>query len=276
MGSCLSGAPSDHWLMFWYGQGRNGKNTMGELVMEILADYARKVPAQTLMHDARGERHPTEIANLVGLRLAFSSEVSDRDCWHESRIKELTGDAMLSARFMRGDFFEFPRTHKHIVYGNYRPMLRVVDSAIVERLHLVPFSATFTADLGNRDPDMPAKLWSEAGAVLSWLLEGHAKWREDGTLRPCAAVAEATRDYFDAQGGLDAWVSDRCDVVARDERPTMLLDPAQKLYRDYSEWKESRGELPMSKTRWGEQMQRRFPKVSANGVRYRGLKLCAA
>jgi phage/plasmid-associated DNA primase len=74
LGSCLSGAQTDHWLMFWYGLGRNGKNTLGELVMGVMGDYARKIPAQTLMHDARGERHPTEIANLVGVRLAFSSE----------------------------------------------------------------------------------------------------------------------------------------------------------------------------------------------------------
>ncbi len=273
LGACLSGALTDHWILFWYGKGRNGKNTLGELIMHVLADYARKIPAATLMHDPRGERHPTEIANLLGARLAFSSEVSDRDYWHESRIKELTGDDMLSGRFMRADFFEFRRTHKHLVYGNYRPMLRVVDPAIAERLHMVPFGATFTTERGNLDPEMPAKLWTEAEAVLAWLIEGHEKWREDGTLRPCAAVAEATQDYLDAQGSLDAWITERCETLPLDERPTMLLDRADRLYRSYAEWKEARGEQPMSQTRWGEQMQRRFAKISANGIRYRGLKL---
>jgi putative DNA primase/helicase len=176
---------------------------------------------------------------------------------------------------MRADFFEFERTHKHVVYGNYRSLLRVADPASAERLHMVPFDATFTAELGNLDPDMAAKLWAEAGAVLAWLLEGHEKWREDGTLRPCAAVAQATRDYFDAQGSLDAWVAERCETVPHDERSTMLLDRADALYRDYGRWKDARGEHPMSQTRWGEQMRRRFVKTLANGVRYRGLKLLA-
>ena len=273
LGACLSGAPEDHWLLFWYGLGRNGKNTLGELVMRVMGDYAKKIPAQTLMRDYHGNRHPTEIANLAGVRLAFSSEVSEGDYWNESRIKELTGDAMLAGRFMRADFFEFPRTHKHIVYGNHRPSLRGVDPAIMARLHMVPFGASFTAEAGNLDITMSARLAAEGGGVLQWLIEGHAKWREDGTLRPCAAVAQATKEYFESQSSLDAWIEERCEIIKNDERGTMSLDRADKLYRDYNTWKSARGEHAMSQTRWGEQMLRRFTRIVSDGVRYRGLRL---
>lgn len=108
LGSCLSGALTDHFLLFLHGDGRNGKNTLGDLVLFILGDYARKIAAQTLMTDARGSRHPTEIANLRGLRLAVSSEVGEGEYWDEAKVKELTGDEMLAGRYMRCDFFEFP------------------------------------------------------------------------------------------------------------------------------------------------------------------------
>jgi P4 family phage/plasmid primase-like protien len=273
LGACLSGALTDHFLLFWHGDGRNGKNTLGDLLLMVLGDYARKIPAQTLMTDPRGGRHPTEIANLRGLRLAVSSEVGEGEHWDEAKVKELTGDGKLTGRFMRCDFFEFPRTHKHLVFGNNRPMLRIVDRAMAERLHMVPFVATFTAGAGNLDPDMPAKLRTEAGAVLAWLVDGHMKWREDGTLRRCSAVEAATADYFASHSTIDMWIAERCVVIEDDERGGRLWAKSGLLYQDFSKWKKDRGEHPMSATRWGEQMTRRFRKVEAHGIRYIGLLL---
>ena len=71
-----------------------------------LGDYARVFPAEVLM-EAQGERHPTELAQFMGVRFALTSEPASSATWNDSRIKSLTGDATISARFMRGDFFEF-------------------------------------------------------------------------------------------------------------------------------------------------------------------------
>jgi len=265
LGACLSGAICDHWLMFWHGQGRNGKNTLGDLVLALEGDYAKAVPTQTLMADERGNRHPTEIANLRGLRLAVSSEVSDGQYWDEAKLKSLTGDAMLTGRFMRADFIEFPRTHKHLVYGNHRPMLRITDRAMAERLHLVPFNATFTAELGNLDVDMPKKLLGESGGILQWLIEGHKRWLEAGTLRRCAAVKLATDEYFASQSTLDMWLKERWKRVDADERSAKQWPKAGDLYMDYVTWKKDRNEFALSQTRWGEQMGQRFKRVISDG-----------
>jgi putative DNA primase/helicase len=276
LGAILSGAVSDHWLMFWYGHGRNGKNTLGDLVAGLLGDYAKAVPAQTLMADAHGNRHPTEVANLRGLRLAVSSEIGEGESWNEARLKEMTGDATLSARFMRGDFFEFRRTHKHLVFGNHRPLLRVVDRGIVARLHIVPFRATFSVGAGNLDPDMPAKLRAEAGAVLRWMIDGHMKWMQAGTLRRCPAVSQATDDYFAGQSTIDRWIAERCIVTEDDGRGGRAWPKAGDLYASFSAWRKDRGEFPLSATRWGDQMTTRFKQIRADGMRYVGVQLLAS
>jgi len=273
LGATLSGARADHWLLFWIGAGRNGKNTLGELVEWILGDYAKTISTETLM-SAQTERHPTELANLRALRLAISSEVPEGAHWNESRIKSLTGDASISARYMRGDFFEFPRGHKHLVYGNHRPLLRVVDDAMRARMHVVPFKATFSEELGNRDPLLPEKLRAEAPAILAWLIDGHLQWVEAGyTLRKCEAVKRETDDYLSSQSTPDMWISERCELMPDDDRPTGSLEKASVLYRDYSDWKEARGEHAMGQVRWGEWMSSRFGKVKSDGVRYRGIRL---
>jgi putative DNA primase/helicase len=86
LGACLSGAASDHWLIFWIGTGANGKNTLADLIVWILGDYAKVIPTETLMA-AKNVGHPTDLANLRGARLAVCSEVPEGAFWNESRIK---------------------------------------------------------------------------------------------------------------------------------------------------------------------------------------------
>jgi putative DNA primase/helicase len=204
----------------------------------------------------------------------MSSEIAEGSYWNESRIKSLTGDATISARFMRQDYFEFPRTHKHLIYGNHRPMLRVVDDAIRARMHVVPFRATFSRELGNCDPLLPEKLRKEAPQILAWLIDGHRQWKEDGfTLKPCPAVQQETKNYLDAQSTPALWVAERCEVIENDERPTKDLPKSGVLYKDYATFKEARGEIAPSLTRWGEWMKAHYEWVESDGVRYRGLRL---
>ncbi len=264
LGACLSGAINDHWLLFWKGTGGNGKNTLADLVVWIMGDYAKVIPTETLMQ-RKQEAHLTEMANMLGVRLAVSSEVAEGMYWDESRIKSLTGDATISARFMRQDHFEFRRTHKHIVLGNNRPLLRVVDEAIKRRLHVVPFNASFTGSAA--DPFMGDKLRKEAPQILQWLIDGHAIWKQAGRLVKCAAVEAETVDYFEAQSTNDSWVEECC-ATGDGRRAT-----ASELYLSYKDWKTKRGEGVISQTRFGEWMSTRFRKVKAGSIHYEGIDL---
>lgn len=261
LGACLSGAIQDNFLLFWYGTGQNGKNTFGDLITWILGDYAKVIPIETLISN-KNNAHPTTLANLRGLRLAVCSEVSEGSYWDEARVKSLTGDSEISARFMRQDFFEFPRTHKHLVYGNHRPMLRIVDLGMKSRLHIVPFRAYFPPEA--RDPNMRHRLVAEAPAILAWLIEGHAKWLEDGYLKKCSAVQAETDSYFESQSTNEAWVAECCKT-GEDAR-----ESAKNLYASFKTWKESRGEGVISQTRWGEWMAQRFVRHTTHGMAWYG------
>jgi putative DNA primase/helicase len=43
LGAMLSGAREEHWLIYWFGTGRNGKNLLADLVFSILGEYAHKL-----------------------------------------------------------------------------------------------------------------------------------------------------------------------------------------------------------------------------------------
>jgi putative DNA primase/helicase len=64
---------------------------------------------------------------------------------------------------MRQDFFEYTPQFKLLIAGNHKPGLRSVDEAIRRRINLIPF--TVTIPLGERDPDLSAKLATESAGI---------------------------------------------------------------------------------------------------------------
>jgi putative DNA primase/helicase len=191
LGYCLTGLTKEHALGFFFGDGANGKSTLLDFLLWLLGDYALKLPASVLMTQ-RGERHPTELAQFLGIRFAVSSEVDEGEYWAEARLKELTGDTTLTARYVRGDFFTFKLLCKIVIGGNHRPQMRSVDDALKRRLVLVPFMAKFLGD--RRDPDMLDRLKAEGPAVLASLIEGCQEYLEHGLQVP-ASILVASEEY---------------------------------------------------------------------------------
>ncbi|KQP14486.1 hypothetical protein ASF45_30005 [Pseudorhodoferax sp. Leaf265] len=263
IGYWLTGDRREQVVHFLYGLGGNGKSVFIDFVQWLAGTYAIKLPASALMQ-SKGERHPTELAQLRGKRLAVSSELDENSFFNESLIKELTGDATLTARFMRGDFFEFDMTQKHVIVGNFRPRLRGGDPAIARRMLLVPFNASFRG--ANRDPHILEKLKAEAPAILAWAVEGAKKWHASGLAVP-QVVSDASQDYMRDHDDLGQWAAECCDMSGEAK--------ASHLYASFTAWKKARGEHPSSQTAWGGRVTtlRGVTKRMSNGVRYSGIQL---
>ncbi len=248
MGYCLSGDRREQILPFFYGTGANGKSVLVDLALEVMGSYALNLPSEVLMRRPHSA-HPTELAQLWGKRLAVSSELEDGAYWAESRIKSLTGDATLTARYMRQDFFEFRQTQKHIVVGNFKPRLKGDDPAIVRRMVLVPFTEKFTGH--RRDPLLPQKLRGEYPGILAWMIDGARKWARDGLAIP-QKVRDASAEYLSANDDISLWIEDCCILGP------MHRTPKADLYKSFQAWKEANGEHPQSINPWSTRMAQRF------------------
>jgi putative DNA primase/helicase len=265
LGYLLTADRSEQKLFFWYGLGANGKSTLADLLLWIVGTYGLKLPANVLMQSPH-DRHPTELAQLRAKRLAMSSELDEAQFWAESRIKELTGDEVLTARFMRGDFFEFPMTQTHVIVGNYKPRLRGGDAAIARRFVLIPFQAKFEG--AQRDPAMLDKLKAEAPAILAWMIEGAIAWHGNGLQIP-EQVSAASREYMVDNDDVALWLAECC-----------VMEPgsrfkASDLYESFTTWIKARGQHAPSMRLWGDRMGtvQGLRKVQSNGVRYEGVRL---
>ena len=265
MGYWLSGSVREQVIHFLHGQGSNGKSVLSDLVKWIVGSYGVKLTATALMQ-SRGERHPTELAQLRGKRLALSSELGEHDYFNEALLKELTGDATLSARFMRGDFFEFAMTQKHLIVGNFKPRLRGGDPAIARRMLLVPFNATFKG--AAKDMSLPTKLKAEAPAILAWMIRGAVKWHVEGLAVP-VSVLDASAEYMVDNDDMTQWIAECCEMEGEAK--------ASDLYASFSAWKKARGENAPSQTVWGSRLtaMRGISKRRSGGVRYSCIRLNA-
>lgn len=226
-----TGITSEDVLVFLFGVGANGKGSFAEAIAHALGDYAKVFPPEVLM-ESKGERHPTDLAQFMGVRFALTSEPSSRSTWNDSRVKSLTGDTVISARVMRGDFFTFPRTHKTMVIGNHMPNLSEVTHAIRRRAQVVPFRAVFqqTPGLGMRE-----RLKAEAaGAILAWIVKGAGLWHAEGTSPP-ATVREITEEYLSEQDTYGQWLEACCDRVGT------AFEGSADLHRSYKAWCDRQG-----------------------------------
>jgi len=144
---------------------------------------------------------------LSKARLVTASETDKARDWNESRIKELTGGDLVSARYMRQDFFTYRPQFKLLIAGNHLPRLGAVTHAMIRRIVILPFSHKPAAP----DKGLAEKLKSEYPAILKWMVKGAVKWYQTGLMLP-AAVTEATEEYLGLQDVFNRWLEDNCIV----------------------------------------------------------------
>lgn len=232
-GYALTGSIKEHVLAFAHGDGGNGKGTWLNAIGAIMADYAAVASADVFLA-SQNQRHPTELAALMGARLVRAQEIDPSRKWDEAKVKSLTGGDVITARFMRGDFFEYEPQFTLIIAGNTKPEITNVDDAMRRRMHLIPFETK----PAKKDTDLPDKLKEEYPSILAWMIEGAVKWYAEG-LNPPAAVLAATEEYLASEDVLSRWIAERCVVGAGSEMASA------EAFLDFQDWckaeNESRG-----------------------------------
>ena len=231
-GYSLTGLTRDHALFFAHGTGANGKSVLLGTVSRILGAYAKSAPVEAFLA-SKGDRIPNDIAGLRGARFVTSIETDEGKRWAEARVKQLTGGDVVTARFMRAEWFEFTPTFKLLLAGNHRPALTNVDEAMRRRIQMIPFSVTIPP--AERDPRLSEKLEAEWPGILAWMIGGCAEWQSVGLLPPTVIVA-ATNAYLTAEDTVRTWAAD-CLVA---DRSAWLS--SSDLFRSWGAWATRAGE----------------------------------
>ena len=263
-GYSFTGSVKEQKLFFMHGSGANGKSVLLDAWRAIAGCYAHNLPSEALM-TSRNEGHPTMFASLHGKRMAISSEIEESAHWAESRIKSLTGDENLTARFMQKDFFTFRVSHKHLIAGNFKPRLKGDDFAMARRMILIPFNQRFEG--AKRDNNLSQKLKAEYPGILQWAVDGAVKWARGGLAIP-NQITEASAAYMSANDDIQLWLTDCCT------RLNGLTAKSADLYASFSKWKDAQGEHAPSAKSFSQRLERSFTKKrTSQGFEFQGIAL---
>jgi putative DNA primase/helicase len=267
-GYCLTGLTDEHALFFVYGPGGNGKSVFLNTLSGILGDYAATAPMETFTASL-GDRHPTDLAMLRGARLVSASETEEGRAWAESRIKQLTGGDLITARFMRQDYFTYKPMFKLLIIGNHKPALRNIDDAARRRFRLIPF----TVKPAVPDPKLEEGLREEWPAILRWMIDGCVVWQTGRLPRP-TVVERETAGYFADQDILRQWLEECCDIDWPPINPasqTRCL--SSKLFSSWQQWCQRNGETTGTNKRLSQDLERRgfIKKATKSGKDFVGL-----
>ncbi len=245
VGLCLTGDISEHILLIFWGAGRNGKSTFIDTILNLLNDYAGPAPP-SLFVIRKYQEHATELAALQGKRFVVGAETEQGDKLRTSLLKQLTGDSMITARFMRADYFQFPRTHKTLLVTNNKPTVSETTLAIWRRIKLIPFIVSipeFEPDEQGRveDKHLTEKLRTEWSGILAWAVRGCLDWQENGLIEP-DEVREATAEYRSEEDRLAEFFAEHCEF----DRDAWTA--TKELWKRYRQWAdESNIRYPVAK-----------------------------
>ncbi len=265
IGYTLTGISAEQVWFLMHGTGANGKGTLTRVLVRVFGDYAYNLPFSTF--EARPSGIPNDLAALAGRRFVTAGETNDGTRLNEARIKSLTGEDDVTARFLHGEFFSFRPVSKLWLSVNHRPVVRDLSPGFWRRLRELPFDRSFGIDR-TLDPELEA----EAPGVLAWAVRGCLRWQAEGLGNLPEAVANAVADYRAESDILADFLAARCVCMAG------VAARASHLFDGYVRWTE-RANVPrderLSQTAFGRALtERGYEKTKgAHGTTYHGIGL---
>ena len=277
LGYAITGKTTDHVAPIMYGdEGRNGKDTLLNTLYRILGPQLAKPVSKDVVIEA-GRRNnsgrPTpELFDLRGARLVWVNETEETDRLKAAQIKEITGGGVISCRPLHGNQVTFTATHKVLLVTNNKPHAPSSDTALWERIALIPYTQRFIANPTRpnerkADRDLHTHLMREASGILTWLVQGSMRWVDEGLTRP-SAITAASAEYRSEMDNIAQWIEEECV-----EGPGEVC-LTSRLYESYREWSVNAGVPPVGRRRFtADLLKRNYVSIrNEQGISGRGIQ----
>lgn len=242
LGYSLTGDVMERKLFVMHGSGSNGKGTIVESVKKAMGDYAQRAPNEMIVNRKSGI--PNDVARTDGVRFLFANETAQGAKLSAAFVKEMTGGGdTLTARFMRGEWFDFVPQFKLWLSTNHKPQVSSEDEALWDRLRLIPFEQRVEAK--DKDLSLADTLAEERAGILRWLIDGARKWVAAKSLPAPEKVRIATQEYRDEMDTFADFIAERCLVIDVDEEGRPVRGRASTLHTAYTSWAKTSGAPPL-------------------------------
>lgn len=239
------------------GSGSNGKSTLFDLELGAIGEYGVRMPPKFLVEKAHQD-HPTEIAQLMGVRLAVNAEVPPSAKFNEDFVKVLASERTLRARFMRADYIDIPNTALQVMTANHLPSVVGGGHGFWRRVRKIAFNSQVTE--GREDPRLVADiLEAEGPAILAWMIRGAAEVIARGEQVP-KQVRVATSQYRMEEDAIGRFIEQHMAPVPG---AACSRDAVYSIYRT---WAIGEGVNTLPRQKFDREMLTRLPDAQGDAT----------
>ncbi len=227
------------------GDKSNGKSTFLDMVKNLLGD--NNISALDLSE--LGDRFKT--AELFGKLANIGDDIGDEFIANASVFKKLVTGDRLNVERKGQDPFEFNNYSKMLFSANSIPRIRDKTGAVLRRLIIIPFDATFSPDDPDFDPYVKYKL--RESDVMEYLIllgiNGLKRVLENRRFTTSKRVEDELREYEESNNPILTFFKEVGEDAIENE-------PTNEVYRRYNEFCISNNMQPMSHIEFSRQTNR--------------------
>jgi phage/plasmid primase, P4 family, C-terminal domain len=204
IGRALVGGASTQVLIFFYGDGANGKSVLMEVFAELLGAYAGRLKPESIsgVMEGRGDQATPDFARLKGKRFVAIAELPRGAPLREGLVKTMTGGEPMPVRHLNKGFFDLEPEFIPFMSGNDLPEVGGLDHGIWRRLKFVHFPVKIPDAEQRPLKEVVGEFLEEGPGILNWIIEGALRFLRDGLKEPpaVAALTAAHREDLDPVG----------------------------------------------------------------------------
>lgn len=227
------------------GDKANGKSTYLDMVKTMLGD--RNTSALDLKE--LGDRFKT--AELFGKLANIGDDIGDEFIPNPAVFKKLTSGDRVNAERKGQDPFDFNSYAKLLFSANNIPRIKDKSGAVISRLVIIPFNASFTKADADYDPYIKYKLRkAESMEYLIQLgLDGLVRVLDNRSFTTSAKVQKELDEYEEANNPILLFFKDE---------PKIENEPTSIVFKKYSEFCLANNFTPMSNIEFSRQVKKRY------------------
>ena len=229
------------------GDKANGKSTYLDMIKTMLGDEN----TSALDLNELGDRFKT--AELFGKLANIGDDIGDEFIPNPAIFKKLTSGDRLNAERKGQDPFDFNSYAKLLFSANNIPRIKDKSGAVIDRLIIIPFNATFNPDDEDYDPYIKYKL--RTNEALEYLvnvgINGLKRVLENRKFTICEKVQKQIEEYEEHNNPILLFFKEI-------EEDQIVNEPTKKVYQKYQEFCIVNSFQPMSNIEFSKQTKKRF------------------
>lgn len=232
------------------GDKKNGKSTFIDMVMTLLGE--ENTSALDLAE--LSERFKT--AELFGKLANLGDDIEDDFIPNPAIFKKLVSGDRVNVERKGQDPFDFNNYAKFLFSANNIPRIKDKTGAVLDRLVIVPFNATFSKDDPDFDPYIKYKL--RAPEVMEYLINVGVRGLQDvlaeKSFAICDEVQEQLEEYAETNNPIGTFFNDL-------EEDELFNAPTKDIYLEYTGFCAMNNLKPVSNIEFSRQVKKHFGVV---------------